>query len=319
MSFTVRDFPTLLRLLQERPEWKAQLRAVLLGEDLLGLPQLVRELAEEVRQLAELQRQSGQQLARLEEAQIRSEERLARLEEGQIRSEERLTRLEEAQIRSEERLARLEEAQIRSEERLARLEEAQIRSEERLARLEEAQIRSEERLARLEGVVLELVQAQRRMQDEFGRRFDLFQRTQDRFAQIVGATAEARMVPAVRGWLESCGLRVLDPILAWSLDGLTEFDGVTRAEGPQGVVWVLVFAKVRAQPGDVYDLAHTLRREEVRHRLRQEGVGAPVWPVLFALTTERRVLQVAREEGVGLVLEGQGGVVDPRPLSLLER
>jgi hypothetical protein len=41
--------------------------------------------------------------------------------------------------------------------------------------------------------------------------------------------------------------------------------------------------------------------------------------VLFALTTERRVLQVAREEGVGLVLEGQGGVVDPRPLSLLER
>jgi hypothetical protein len=239
MSFTVRDFPTLLRLLQERPEWKAQLRAVLLGEDLLGLPQLVRELAEEVRQLAELQRQSGQQLARLEEAQIRSEERLARLEEGQIRSEERL--------------ARLEEAQIRSEERLARLEEAQIRSEERLARLEEAQIRSEERLARLEGVVLELVQAQRRMQDEFGRRFDLFQRTQDRFAQIVGATAEARMVPAVRGWLESCGLRVLDPILAWSLDGLTEFDGVTRAEGPQGAVWVLVSAKVRAQPGDVYD------------------------------------------------------------------
>jgi len=281
----------LLRLLQERPEWRAQLRAVLLGEELLGLPQLVRELAEEVRQLAEAQRQGAQQLARLEEAQIRSEKRLARLEEAQIRSEERLTRLEEAQIRSEERLARLEEAQIRSEERLARLEE----------------------------VVLELVQSQRRMQDEFGRRFDLFQRTQDRFAQIVGATAEARMVPAVRGWLESSGLRVLDPILAWSLDGLTEFDGVTRAEGPQGVVWVLVSAKVRAQPGDVYDLAHTLRREEVRHRIRQEGVGAPVWPVLFALTTERRVLQVAREEGVGLVLEGQGGVVDPRPLSLLER
>ncbi len=39
----------MLRLLQERPEWKAQLRAVLLGEDLLRLPQLVRELAEEVR------------------------------------------------------------------------------------------------------------------------------------------------------------------------------------------------------------------------------------------------------------------------------
>lgn len=159
------------------------------------------------------------------------------------------------------------------------MEEAQIRSEERLAKLEEAQIRSEERMARLEEVVVELVQAQRRMQDEFSRRFDLFQRTQERFAQIVGATAEARMVPAVKGWLESSGLRVLDPILAWSLDGLTEFDGVTRAEGTQGVVWVLVSAKVRAQSGDVYDLAHALRREEVRRRLREEGVGAPVLPV----------------------------------------
>ncbi|MDR7397488.1 MAG: hypothetical protein QN142_10855 [Armatimonadota bacterium] len=275
MAFTVEDFSGLLRLLQEHPEWRAQLRAVLLGEELLSLPRLLRELGEEVRQLTEAHR------------------------------------------RGEERLARLEEAQIRSEERLARLEEAQIRSEERLARLEEAQIRSEERLARLEEAVLELARAQRTMQEDFGRRLELLQRNQDRFAQVVGATAEARMVPTVKRWLESRGLVVLDPVLAWSLDGLTEFDGVTRAQGPQGVVWVLVSAKVRLQPGDVYDLANTLRRAEVRRRLEQEGVKAPVWPVVFGLTAERRVVQVAKELGVGLLLEGQGEVVAPRPLETL--
>ncbi len=275
MAFTVEDFSGLLRLLHEHPEWRAQLRAILLGEELLSLPQLLRELADEVR------------------------------------------RLTEAHRRGEERLARLEEAQIRSEERLARLEEAQIRSEGRLARLEEAQIRSEERLARLEEAVLELARAQRTMQDDFGRRLELFQRNQDRFAQVVGATAEARMVPTVKRWLESRGLVVLDPILAWSLDGLTEFDGVTRAQGPQGVVWVLVSAEVRLQPGDVYDLANTLRRVEVRRRLEEEGVEAPVWPVVFGLTAERRVVQAAKELGVGLLLESQGEVVPPRPLEAL--
>lgn len=169
-------------------------------------------------------------------------------------------------------------------------------------------------MARLEQAVLDLLGGLRAMQQDFGRRLELLQRMQDRFGQVVGATAQAHMVPAVKAWLESLGLKVLDPILAWSLDGLTEFDGVTRAEGPQGAVWVLVSAKVRVQPGDVYELANTLRRDEVRRRLAEEGVGTPIWPVVFGLAAERRVVEAAKEQGVGLVLEGQGGVVTPRPL-----
>ncbi|MDR7400458.1 MAG: hypothetical protein QN144_14275, partial [Armatimonadota bacterium] len=69
MAFTVEDFSGLLRLLQEHPEWRAQLRAVLLGEELLSLPRLLRELGEEVRQLTEAHRRGEERLARLEEAQ----------------------------------------------------------------------------------------------------------------------------------------------------------------------------------------------------------------------------------------------------------
>jgi hypothetical protein len=46
MAFTVEEFRDLLRLLEERPEWRAELRRAVLTEELLTLPELVRTLAE---------------------------------------------------------------------------------------------------------------------------------------------------------------------------------------------------------------------------------------------------------------------------------
>lgn len=77
MPFTVEDFQDLLRLLEERPDWRAELRRWVLTDDLLRLPEAVRELVE---------------------AQQRTEERVGRLEEA-------LARLAEAQQRTEERVA----------------------------------------------------------------------------------------------------------------------------------------------------------------------------------------------------------------------
>ena len=44
MAFTVNDFRDLLEILRTMPEWKEALRRELLGEELLALPGLVREL-----------------------------------------------------------------------------------------------------------------------------------------------------------------------------------------------------------------------------------------------------------------------------------
>jgi hypothetical protein len=78
MPFTVEDFQDLLRLLRERPEWRDQLRQVLLVD---GLVDAIRGLSEEVRRLAE--------------AQLKAEGRIGRLEEA-------ITRLTEAQLKTEE-------------------------------------------------------------------------------------------------------------------------------------------------------------------------------------------------------------------------
>jgi len=63
MRFTVEEFRDLVRVLEEHPEWRSELRRVLLTDELLKLPQVVSRLAEEqhalaaqVRQLAEEQR-----------------------------------------------------------------------------------------------------------------------------------------------------------------------------------------------------------------------------------------------------------------------
>ena len=80
MAFTIQDSHDLVQLLVERPEWRSELRSLLLSEELRALPGIVRELAE---------------------AQHRTEERLTDLVEAQRRSAEHLGG-------GERRLARLE-------------------------------------------------------------------------------------------------------------------------------------------------------------------------------------------------------------------
>ena len=60
MAFTIEDYRDLIQLLSERPEWRSELRQLLLSDELLALPEIVRGLAE---------------------AQQRAEERLANVEE----------------------------------------------------------------------------------------------------------------------------------------------------------------------------------------------------------------------------------------------
>ena len=45
MAFTVEDYRDLVQLLSERPEWRSELRQLLLSDELLTLPEIVRELA----------------------------------------------------------------------------------------------------------------------------------------------------------------------------------------------------------------------------------------------------------------------------------
>jgi chromosome segregation ATPase len=162
MAFSVDDFHTLVRLLEQHPEWRADLRRLLLTEELLDLPQAVRALAEQVARLAEAQARTEARVTQLAEAQARTEARVTQLAEAQARTEARVTQLAEAQARTEARVAQLAEAQARTEARVTQLAEAQARTEARVTQLAEAQARTEAR-------VTQLAEAQARTEGELQR------------------------------------------------------------------------------------------------------------------------------------------------------
>ena len=154
----MREFHDFIRILEENPEWKAELRRVVLTDELLKLPEIVRELVEAQRRTEERLNTLTARVDALAEAQRRTEERLNTLTA-------RVDALAEAQRRTEERLNTLTA-------RVDALAEAQRRTEERLntltARVDalaEAQRRTEERLNALTARVDALAEAQRKTEE----------------------------------------------------------------------------------------------------------------------------------------------------------
>jgi len=97
MPFTVEDFRDLIRIVEERPEWRADLRRLLLTDELLSLPE----------QVVNLRAQTERGFQELEAAQRRTEEQVAGLAVAQRRTEEQVAGLAAAQRRTEEQMARL--------------------------------------------------------------------------------------------------------------------------------------------------------------------------------------------------------------------
>ena len=68
MAFTVEDFHDLVQLLEDRPQWRAEMRRLVMGDEYLAVPEQIAELQ---RQTAELQRQTAD--LQLQTAELRRE------------------------------------------------------------------------------------------------------------------------------------------------------------------------------------------------------------------------------------------------------
>jgi len=100
MPFTVEEFRDLVRLLEERPEWREELRRLVLTPELLALPE----------QIAELRARSEQQFQELIAAQQRTEARVDALAAAQQRTEEEVRGLAQALRRTEGQVTLLTQA-----------------------------------------------------------------------------------------------------------------------------------------------------------------------------------------------------------------
>lgn len=122
MAFTVRDMPDLTRILLDHPEWLAEVRRLVLTDELLNLPSLVRELAA-------LQQRGEQQMDRVEKAiialiaaQQQNEQQIANLIAAQQQTEQRIDELTTAQRRTEQNVERLDKSVERLDKSVERLD-----------------------------------------------------------------------------------------------------------------------------------------------------------------------------------------------------
>jgi hypothetical protein len=81
MAFTVQEFHDLVALLTQHPEWQAELRRLVLTEEILALPQIVRDLVEAQQRTEQQIAQLTQQVTQLAEAQRRTERQIVRLQD----------------------------------------------------------------------------------------------------------------------------------------------------------------------------------------------------------------------------------------------
>jgi DNA repair exonuclease SbcCD ATPase subunit len=297
MPFDVRDFHDLVRLLEAHPEWRAELRRLVLSEELLRLPELVRELVEAQsrtqQQLEELSRRVNGLADRVDRlaAQIEA------LTAAQARAEERLSRLEERVDRLEEAVARLTEAQARAEERLTRLEEA-------VARLTEAQARAEERLTRLEEAVARLTEAQARAEERLTRLEERVDRLEIRVGRLEGRDLERyyrERAPAIFGQAGFSRVRVI-PIeeLASRLDDLEE-QGLISPEERLRLLRTDLVVRARSQGREVWlavEVSTTVDSQDVERAVKSAELLGRIFSVeVRPVVAGHRLLPEAEELG----------------------
>jgi uncharacterized coiled-coil protein SlyX len=182
MAFTVNDFQDLLRLLRQHPEWRDQLRDILLGDELLGLPATVARLAAALERLTEEVRLLTQRMEAVES-------RLERVEDRLDRVEGRLERVEETLAEHGERFDRIEGILGEHGQRLDRMEGTLVRQDAKLGDLSgyvlERRVR--ERAAAYIGSLLDRIRVQESqdLDDRFGDVLDRDQLFEVLLADVV--------------------------------------------------------------------------------------------------------------------------------------
>ncbi len=287
MAFTVTDFRDMIQLLVEHPEWKAELRRLVLSEDLLALPELMQDLTAKVHALTEAQRQADERLTRVEAA-------IERLTEAQRQADERLTRVEAA-------IERLTEAQRRTDESIQKLFEAQRQTDERLTRLEAAIERLAEAQRRTDESVQKLSEAQQSLATAVGQLQTAF-----------GATVEEEAESVIQMIVESKGYRLLAEPFTLPLDG--EIDVVMPLQDQSGAtVWCVAEAKARLGRRQVRDWAQRIKSSGWQKRLTDRQVPGPYLVYVYGIRIDPGTVQEAELHGIGLAT-GRGERLAPQGL-----
>ena len=281
MAFTVQDFEDLVRLLELHPEWRAQLRRLLLTEELLVMP----ERLARVEQLLVEQAGQLQELRRIAEEHTRQLEALRHIVEGHTQELRELRAIAEEHTRQLQEHTRQLQEHTKELQELRRIVEEHTRQLLALTRevgeLREAVRVLEERLDRLS----------QRVDAALGQVFEL--RAQQRLSSWLGRLVRGMRVRPPGEWEQEFRARLGDEAFDRLLDADLLVRGRLRNDDAREV-WLVV------EVSWVIDLRDVDRVLEWATLLRSAGLTAVPVVLGSRLTDEARLL--AQRDGV-LVVE----------------
>ncbi|GBD18620.1 Chromosome partition protein Smc [bacterium HR27] len=162
MAFTVQDFEDLVRLLELHPEWRAQLRRLLLTEELLVMP----ERLARVEQLLVEQAGQLQELRRIAEEHTRQLEALRHIVEGHTQELRELRAIAEEHTRQlQEHTRELRELRRIAEEHTRQLQEHTQQLQEHTQQLRELRAIAEEHTRQLQEHTRQLQEHTKELQE----------------------------------------------------------------------------------------------------------------------------------------------------------
>ena len=330
MAFTVQDFEDLVRLLELHPEWRAQLRRLLLTEELLVMPERLARveqlLVEQAGQLQELRRIAEEHTRQLEalrhiveghtqelrELRAIAEEHTRQLQEHtrelrELRriAEEHTRQLQEHTQQLQEHTQQLRELRAIAEEHTRQLQEHTRQLQEHTKELQELRRIVEEHtrqllaLTREVGELREAVRVLEERLDRLSQRVDaalgqVFElRAQQRLSSWLGRLVRGMRVRPPGEWEQEFRARLGDEAFDRLLDADLLVRGRLRNDDAREV-WLVV------EVSWVIDLRDVDRVLEWATLLRSAGLTAVPVVLGSRLTDEARLL--AQRDGV-LVVE----------------
>ncbi|MBI2755598.1 MAG: hypothetical protein HYX52_02710 [Chloroflexi bacterium] len=313
MTFTVGDFKDLLRLLEEHPEWRAQLRQHVLPEELLALPELVRSLAEAQRhtdeQLAVLARQVQLLTARMDAltAQVqlltvRMDALTARVDALTVQVEALTARVDALTARVDALTAQVEALTVRMDALTAQVEALTARVDALTVRMDALTARVDALTVRMDALTRAVESLTAQLQAQVGR-----------IGEMDGELMElrfARRAPSYLGRLAR-RIRVLEPsVLADLLDDAVEAGHLTEPER-ESVMLADVVARGPRRPDGaeayfVTEVSAGIGVGDVRRVLERshllEKLGQPVVPVVAGRWVNDEAGRYAHSSGVQLII-----------------
>ncbi len=301
MPFTVRDFQGLIRALERRAEWKAELRRMLLTEELLALPEVVRALSQEVRELAAGQARLTEQVRELAADQASLTRQVRELAADQASLTRQVRELAAGQARLTEQVRELAAGQASLTEQVRELAAGHASLTEQVRELAAGHASLTEQVRELTSDVRALVAAQRRTDDRLGR--------------LEGSDLERRYRERASGFFQQVltRVRLVDhQELGLLLDDAVEAGAITPQDKGE-ILLADVIVRGRRDQRDTYALAEVsvvvdvedVRRAADRARLLERAVGAPVLAVVAGRQATQEAARDARAAGVWSLLNGR--------------